>query len=43
MQNNLIHAIDQKGGKVEDVIAKWIEENEAVWGPWVAAAEAAKS
>ena len=40
IQNKLIH---QKGGKVEDVVAKWLEENEAVWKPWVEAAKAAKS
>ncbi len=43
MQNKLIHAIDQEGGKVEDVIAKWLDENEAIWKPWVEAAMAAKS
>lgn len=41
-QNKLIHAIDQKKGKVEDVIAKWVADNESVWMPWVEAAKAAK-
>ena len=42
-QNKLIHAIDQEKGKVEDVITKWISENESVWMPWVEAAKAARS
>lgn len=42
-QNNLIHEIDQKKQKVEDVITKWIADNEATWKPWVEAAKAAKT
>ena len=41
-QNILIHAVDQEGGKIEDVITKWVAESESVWKPWVDAAMAAK-
>ena len=27
--------IDNKGRKLEDVVAEWIGKNEAVWKPWV--------
>ena len=42
-QNKLIHEIDQKKQKVEDVIAKWLADNESTWKPWVDAAKASKS
>ena len=29
------------GRKLEEVIAEWIDANEATWGPWVEAAKAA--
>lgn len=37
-QNALMNEIDEKGRDLEEVIAEWIENNEATWGPWVAAA-----
>ena len=42
-QNALMLEIDQKGRKLEEVIAEWIDANEATWGPWVKAAKAAMS
>ena len=42
-QNKLMLEIDQKGRGLEEVIDEWIAGNEAVWGPWVKAAKAAKS
>ena len=33
-QNALIKKVDQDGIKVEDVVAEWINANEAVWKPW---------
>ncbi len=39
IQNALILEIDQKGRKVEEVVAEWLENNESVWQPWVAAAQ----
>ena len=38
-QNKLMLEIDQKGRKLETVIAEWIDANEATWGPWVKAAK----
>ncbi len=40
-QNTMIHSIDQKKMKVEDVVAKWVADNEATWKPWVEAAKGA--
>lgn len=31
----MMNAIDQDGQKLEEVVAAWVEENEAVWKPWV--------
>ena len=38
-QNKLMLEIDQKGRKLETVIAEWIDANEATWSPWVKAAK----
>lgn len=38
-QNKLMLEIDQKGRKLETVVAEWIDANEATWGPWVKAAK----
>lgn len=38
-QNRLMLEIDQKGRKLETVIAEWIDANEATWSPWVKAAK----
>ncbi len=37
-QQNMMAAIDQKGGKIDKVIAGWMANNEAKWKKWVAAA-----
>ena len=42
-QNVLMLEIDNKGRKLEEVIAEWVDANEATWGPWVEAAKAAMS
>lgn len=42
VQNALINEVDQNGRPIEEVISEWIAENEAVWRPWIDAAEAAK-
>ncbi len=42
VQNALMLEIDNKGRKVEEVVAEWIAANEATWGPWVKAAKAAQ-
>ncbi len=42
MQNALMLEIDQKGRDLEEVVAEWIDANEATWGPWVEAGMAAK-
>ena len=42
-QNVLMLEIDNKGRKIEEVIAEWVDANEATWGPWVEAAKAAMS
>ena len=34
----MMNAIDQEGGKLEDVVAAWLDANEATWKPWVDAA-----
>lgn len=31
----MIAAVDLEGGKVEDVVAKWITDNEARWSGWI--------
>ncbi|WP_135506154.1 ABC transporter substrate-binding protein [Roseovarius aestuariivivens] len=41
-QNALMLEIDQKGRDLEEVVAEWIDANEAVWSPWVEAGMAAK-
>ena len=38
-QNALMLEIDQKGRDLEEVIAEWIDANEALWGPWVTASK----
>ena len=38
-QNALMLEIDNKGRKLEEVIAEWVNANEATWGPWVKAAQ----
>ncbi|MCY4220318.1 MAG: ABC transporter substrate-binding protein [Thiotrichales bacterium] len=40
-QNTLMLEIDNKGRKLEEVVAEWVEANEATWSPWVEAAKAA--
>jgi glycine betaine/proline transport system substrate-binding protein len=42
-QNALMLEIDNKGRKLEEVIAEWVDANEATWSPWVEAAKASKS
>ena len=34
-QNALMLEIDNKGRKLEEVIAEWVDANEATWSPWV--------
>lgn len=38
-QNPLIAEVDNKGRKIEEVVAEWISNNEAVWKPWIDAAK----
>lgn len=38
-QNALMLEIDNKGRKLEEVVAEWIAANEATWAPWVKAAQ----
>ncbi|WP_317057430.1 ABC transporter substrate-binding protein [Roseovarius rhodophyticola] len=42
VQNALMLEIDQKGRPLEEVVAEWIDANEATWKPWVDAGLAAK-
>lgn len=42
-QNAMILQVDQEGMSVEAAAAGWIEANEAIWGPWVEAAIAARN
>lgn len=42
VQNALMLEIDQKGRDLEEVVAEWIDANEATWTPWVEAGLAAK-
>jgi glycine betaine/proline transport system substrate-binding protein len=37
-QNPLIGEVDNKGRKLEEVAAEWVNANEAKWKPWVDAA-----
>ena len=34
-QNKMMLEIDNKGGKLEDVVAQWLKDNEATWKPWI--------
>lgn len=43
VQNAMMLEIDQKGRDIEEVVAEWVDANESVWAPWVAAADAAKN
>ena len=38
-QNLMMLEIDNKGRKLEEVVAEWISNNEATWKPWVDAAK----
>ena len=42
-QNAMIFEIVENKRSVEEVVAEWIDTNEAAWGPWVEAAKAAMS
>ena len=42
-QNAMIFEIDENKRPLEEVVAEWVEANEATWGPWVEAAKAAMS
>ena len=42
-QNAMIFEIDENKRPLEEVVAEWIDANEATWGPWVEAAKAAMS
>ena len=37
VQNALILEVDQKGRDVADVVTEWLDANQDVWKPWVAA------
>ena len=41
--NALMLEVDSKGRDLEEVVAEWIAGNEALWGPWVEDAKAARS
>ena len=34
----MMNAIDMQGKPLEEVVANWVDANEAIWGPWVEAA-----
>ena len=34
----MMNAIDQEGRDLEDVVREWVDNNEAIWKPWVDAA-----
>lgn len=34
-QQIMMKAIDVDGQKLEDVVAAWIDDNQATWKPWV--------
>ena len=40
-QNALMLEIDNKGRALEEVVAEWVDANEATWSPWVEAAKGA--
>ena len=42
-QNAMIFEIDENKRPLEEVVAEWVEANEAAWGAWVEAAKAAMS
>ena len=35
----MMNAVDQDGNKLEKVVSNWVDDNEAIWKPWVAAAK----
>jgi glycine betaine/proline transport system substrate-binding protein len=35
----MMNAIDQEGKKLNDVVRQWVDDNEAIWKPWVDAAK----
>jgi len=35
----MMNEIDQKNRKLEEVVAEWVDSNEATWKPWVEAAQ----
>lgn len=35
IQIGMMTEIDANGQELEDVVAKWVDENEAVWRPWI--------
>ena len=37
-QQNMMAAIDQNGGKVDDIVAEWMAANESTWQEWIATA-----
>ncbi len=37
-QEAMMKAVDQDGKKIDDVVNAWVDENKAVWTPWVEAA-----
>lgn len=39
VQNAMILEVDQNGREVEEVVAAWIDDNAAVWQPWLDAAK----
>lgn len=39
IQSALMFEVDQQKRPLETVVGEWIENNEAVWGPWIAAAK----
>ena len=41
-QNAMIYEIVEKKRALEEVVAEWIDANEATWSPWVEAARAAE-
>lgn len=34
-QGPMAKAVEVDGQKVEDVTKKWVDDNEAIWKPWV--------
>ncbi|SFV32856.1 ABC transporter substrate-binding protein [Hyphomicrobium facile] len=39
-QGKLVYEIDQKGRKLDDVVAEWLKSHEGTWKPWVTTATA---